>query len=953
MSSLEKLMNNEEFISRHIGSSEEQTLAMLEAIGAESLDDLTEQTVPGSILKTEVMNLADAESEAATLARLKSMANKNIINKSYIGMGYYPAHTPTVILRNVLENPGWYTAYTPYQPEISQGRLEALLNFQQMVIDLTSMEMANASLLDEGTAAAEAMSMSQRVVKKNKSLSYFADQYCHPQTIAVLKTRALHFGFELIIGDAFTELANEEVFGVLLQYPNTRGEILDLTDVIAKAHEGNAIATVATDLLSLCSLKPPGEMDADIVIGNSQRFGIPMGFGGPHAAFFSCKESYKRSLPGRIIGVSKDAQDNMAYRMALQTREQHIRREKATSNICTSQALLAIMASCYAVYHGPEGLKRIADRVSRLTSILASALKTLGYSNCNQSSFDTLLLNTANKTQNIYKKALTAGINLRLIDKAHLSISLDETTGIEDLHQLWQLFSDKQIAFNIDELDKNSKTLIPESLQRTSSYLSHTVFNKYHSETEMLRYLKRLENKDIALNHSMIPLGSCTMKLNATSEMIPVTWPEFANMHPFAPEEQTVGYQEMLAELEKMLIACTGYDAISLQPNAGSQGEYAGLLAIKAYLEHKGQSQRHICLIPSSAHGTNPASAAMVGMDVVIVKCDNNGNVDIEDLKDKVTKHRNEIAAIMITYPSTHGVFEEGITDICKIIHDAGAQVYVDGANLNALVGVAAPGEFGADVSHLNLHKTFAIPHGGGGPGVGPIGVKQHLANFLPQHPLDESAAEVVSSAPYGSAGVLAISWSYINMMGAKGMRKATQAAILNANYITQRLKSVYPILYTGRNDRVAHECIIDLRPLKEASGISEEDVAKRLMDFGFHGPTMSFPVPGTLMIEPTESESKVELDRFCDSMIAIHKEIMKVQSDGWAKDDNPLVNAPHTYQVVCADQWERGYSREEAAFPLNALRDNKYWPPVSRIDNVYGDRNLFCACPAIESYED
>lgn len=952
MSSLETLMNNDEFINRHIGPSDEHIAIMLDVIGAESLDDLTKQTVPSSILKQESLSLARAESETATLARLKAIASKNIINKSYIGMGYYPNHTPGVILRNVLENPGWYTAYTPYQPEISQGRLEALLNFQQMVIDLTGMEMANASLLDEGTAAAEAMAMSQRVVKKNKSLRYFVDQYCHPQTIAVLKTRAQHFGFELIIGDAFTELENTEAFGVILQYPNTRGEIHDLTDTIKIAHSKNAIVTVASDLLSLCVITPPGEMDADIVIGNSQRFGVPMGFGGPHAAFFACKEEYKRSLPGRIIGVSKDAQGNVAYRMAMQTREQHIRREKATSNICTSQALLAIMTSCYAIYHGPEGLKRIADRVARFTSILATALETLGFTNGNKQSFDTLLINSADKTQSIYQKALANGINLRLVDKTSLGISLDETTSIKDLHCLWQLFSEKHITFDIDELDKNTKSLIPDNLQRSSTYLSHTVFNLYHSETEMLRYLKRLENKDITLNRSMIPLGSCTMKLNATTEMIPVTWPEFANIHPFAPTEQTIGYQEMLKELEQMLVACTGYDAISLQPNAGSQGEYAGLLTIKAYLVSIGEAQRHICLIPSSAHGTNPASAVMAGMNVVIVKCDNNGNVDIADLKDKVAKYKNELAAIMVTYPSTHGVFEEGITDICKIVHDAGAQVYIDGANLNALVGLAAPGEFGADVSHLNLHKTFAIPHGGGGPGVGPIGVKKHLAKFLPQNPLDPDAKDVVSSAAFGSAGILAISWAYINMMGAEGMRKATQIAILNANYITQRLKSVYPVLYTGRNNRVAHECIIDLRPLKETSGISEEDVVKRLMDYGFHGPTMSFPVPGTLMIEPTESESKAEIDRFCDSMIAIYQEIMKVQTNEWHKDDNPLINAPHTYQVLCAEQWPHCYTRTEAAFPLRALQESKYWPPVSRIDNVYGDRNLFCACPVIESYE-
>jgi glycine dehydrogenase len=949
MSSITQLINHEEFIARHIGPSAAQINSMLKTVGATSLDDLTQQTVPASILKTNALNLKPAQSEAESLARLKALASQNIVNKSYIGMGYYPTHTPSVILRNVLENPGWYTAYTPYQPEISQGRLEALLNFQQMVLDLTQMEMANASLLDEGTAAAEAMAMSQRVVKKNKSLSYFVDQHCHPQTIAVVKTRARHFGFEIIVGDAFTELANADVFGVLVQYPNTLGEIRDLTDLINTAHNNHAIATVATDLLALCSIKAPGEMGADIVLGNSQRFGVPMGFGGPHAAFFATNEEYKRSLPGRIIGVSQDSQGNQAYRMALQTREQHIRREKATSNICTSQALLAIMASSYAVYHGPEGLKRIADRVATFTALLAEGLAVAGFNNANHHAFDTLLINTGDKTVSIYQRALAAGVNLRQVNDKQLGISLNETTTLADLGELLAIFNEGT-AIDINNILANS--LIPASLQRTSSYLTHPVFNRYHSETEMMRYLKRLETKDIALNQAMIPLGSCTMKLNAATEMLPISWPEFANMHPFAPKEQTQGYQAMLTELQEMLVACTGYDAISLQPNAGSQGEYAGLLAIKAYQESLGQGQRNICLIPSSAHGTNPASAAMATMEVVIVKCDSLGNVDIPDLKEKVAQYRDQISCIMITYPSTHGVFEEGVKDICAIVHEAGGQVYVDGANMNALVGIAAPGEFGADVSHLNLHKTFAIPHGGGGPGMGPIGVKKHLAPFLPADPLSTGNTDVVSSAEFGSASILTISWAYINMMGPYGMRKATQVAILNANYIAQRLKSVYPVLYTGRNDRVAHECIIDIRPLKETTGISEEDIAKRLMDYGFHGPTMSFPVAGTLMVEPTESESKFELDRFCDSMIAIHQEMIKVQSGEWSIDDNPLVNAPHTHKVVCANEWKHAYSREEAAFPLEGLRDHKYWPTVSRIDNVYGDRNLFCACPAIESYE-
>ncbi|NRB39981.1 MAG: aminomethyl-transferring glycine dehydrogenase [Pseudomonadales bacterium] len=949
MSIITPLLNKEAFIRRHIGPSEAQQATMLAAIKADSLDDLTEQTVPANILKKDALNLRPAQTEADTLARLQMIASENIVNQCYIGMGYYPTHTPNVILRNVLENPGWYTAYTPYQPEIAQGRLEALINFQQMVMDLTSMEMANASLLDEGTAAAEAMAMSQRVVKKNKSLAYFVDTHVHPQTLAVLKTRAEHFGFELIIGDVFNELENSDVFGVFLQYPNTRGEVKDISGVTAMAKSKNCISTVATDLLALCAITPPGEMGADIVVGNSQRFGVPMGFGGPHAAFFATKEAYKRSLPGRIIGVSQDSQGDMAYRMALQTREQHIRREKATSNICTSQALLAIMASSYAVYHGPEGLKLIAERVSTFTGILAKALSDKGINIANNNGFDTVLIK-ADNVDDLYTAALDMGINLRQISESEISISINETTTDEDLSLLIRTLTGKNV--NLESIAAQTTNFIPETLKRQSSYLEHPVFNSYHSETEMLRYLKRLESKDIALNHSMIPLGSCTMKLNATAEMIPVSWPEFANMHPFAPDDQTQGYQKMLTELENMLIASTGYDAISLQPNAGSQGEYAGLLAIKAYLQSIGETQRHICLIPSSAHGTNPASAAMVGLDVVITKCDTNGNVDIDDLKEKIAQYNDEIACLMITYPSTHGVFEEGIIEICDIIHAAGGQVYVDGANMNALVGVAAPGNFGADVSHLNLHKTFAIPHGGGGPGMGPIGVKQHLADFLPQHPLADTNNDVVSAAQYGSAGVLPISWAYIHMMGATGMRKATQVAILNANYIANRLKDVYPILYTGKNGRVAHECILDIRPLKEASGISEEDVAKRLMDYGFHSPTMSFPVPGTLMVEPTESESQVELDRFCDSMIAIHGEMMKVQSGVWPLEDNPLVNAPHTHQVLLTDEWTHPYSRSEAAYPLEALRTNKFWPPVGRIDNVYGDRNLFCACPSLESYE-
>lgn len=948
MANFDQLFNSREFIQRHIGSNASQIATMLTHIGAKSLEDLSEQTVPASILLKQNMALQEAVSEADTLARIKAIADKNTINKSYIGMGYYPSHTPTVILRNVLENPGWYTAYTPYQPEIAQGRLQALLNFQQMVMDLTAMQMANASLLDEGTAAAEAMAMSQRIVKKNKSTHYFVDQYCHPQTIAVLKTRAKHFGFTVIVGDAETQLAEEDFFGVLLQYPNTYGNVLNLSEIIALAQSKNAIVTVASDLLSLCVLTPPGEMGADIVIGNSQRFGVPMAFGGPHAAFFACKEEHKRSLPGRIIGVSKDADGKTALRMALQTREQHIRREKATSNICTSQALLAILASSYAVYHGPEGLKRIAQRVAALSSALAAALIESGFSLAHNAAFDTLLINTAKQTQTIYDTALRNGINLRWVNEQQLALSLDETTTLNDLQNLLSVFAGK----TVDWQTLNSPSLIPQQLQRQSPFLEHAVFNSYHSETEMLRYLKRLENKDIALDQSMIALGSCTMKLNASSEMLPITWPAFAQLHPFAPKDQSLGYQELLSELEQMLKICTGYDAISFQPNAGSQGEYAGLLTIKAYHESRGDTHRNICLIPSSAHGTNPASAIMAGMDVVITKCDAQGNVDLGDLREKVALYSEHIAAIMVTYPSTHGVFEPTIVEICTLIHSVGGQVYVDGANLNALVGIAAPGLFGADVSHLNLHKTFAIPHGGGGPGMGPIGVKQHLVDFLPAHPLQQKDGDVVSSAPFGSAGILPISWAYIHMMGAHGMRLATQVAILNANYIAKRLGDFYPVLYTGQNGRVAHECIIDLRPLKEASGISEEDIAKRLMDYGFHSPTMSFPVAGTLMIEPTESESLAELDRFCDSMIAIYHEIEQVKNGTWPIDDNPLVNAPHTHQMLISSEWPHSYSREQAAYPLTHLRESKYWPPVRRIDNVYGDRYLSCACPPIESYQ-
>ena len=796
------------------------------------------------------------------------------------------------------------------------------------------------------------MAMSKRCVKKNKSQTYFIDQTVHPQTIAVVETRAKHFGFEVVIGDAQTELTEHAVFGVLLQYPNTYGHIQDPTSVIEQAHQQQALVTVATDLMACAMLKPAGECGADIVIGNSQHFGVPMGFGGPHAAFFACKEAYKRALPGRIIGVSKDSQDQLAYRMAMQTREQHIRREKATSNICTSQALLAIMASFYAVYHGPEGISAIAERIHSLCSSFAAALTESGFEVANLNNcFDTLDILT-DKADTLYQQALDAGLNLRRISADRLGISFSEIDDANSLRKLAQVFS-IELASNLSSTAANNR--IPEALQRSSSFLQHPVFHRYRSETDMLRYMKQLENKDLTLTHAMIPLGSCTMKLNATAEMLPVSWPEFANMHPFAPEWQTLGYQAMLKELDSMLQACTGYDAISLQPNAGSQGEYAGLLAIKAYHLANGDTDRHICLIPSSAHGTNPASAAMASMDVVIIQCDEQGNVDLHDLSEKITQYAEEIACLMVTYPSTHGVFEEAIGQICEMMHAVGAQVYVDGANLNALVAVAAPGQFGADVSHLNLHKTFAIPHGGGGPGMGPIGVKSHLAPFLPADPLHHEAAsqDIVASAKFGSAGVLPISFMYIKMMGASGMRQATETAILSANYIVARLQPTYDILYTGSQGRVAHECIIDIRPIKEASGISEEDIAKRLMDYGFHATTMSFPVPGTLMVEPTESESKFELDRFCDAMLSIYAEIQKVQSGEWPLSDNPLVNAPHPHTMLLAADWPHPYSREQAAYPLSSSKTNKVWPSAARIDNVFGDRNLFCACPSIASYQD
>ncbi|MCV6604898.1 MAG: aminomethyl-transferring glycine dehydrogenase, partial [Porticoccaceae bacterium] len=887
--------------------------------------------------------------------RLADIAGQNKVFTSLIGQGYYNTETPNVIVRNVLENPAWYTAYTPYQPEISQGRLEAILNFQTMICDLTGMALANASLLDEATAAAEAMALCRRMAK-SKGRTFFVDRDCMPQTIDVIKTRAAPLGIDVVIGDPHSELEQHQVFGVLLQYPGASGEVGDFSQVIESVHAQKALVVMAADLLSLLLLKSPGELGADVAIGSSQRFGVPLGFGGPHAAYMATQEAFKRSIPGRIVGVSIDSEGNQVYRLALQTREQHIRRQNATSNICTAQVLLAVIASMYAIYHGPEGLRAIAGRVHQLTRVLAEGLRQLGFDIDNRYYFDTLTVVTGERTQSIHQAAREQGINLRVIDDQRLGLSLDETIEPDLVETLWRVF-DGGSNLNFADLSTHAAAGLPDNLKRSGELLTHPVFNRYHSETEMLRYLRKLADKDIALDRAMIPLGSCTMKLNATSEMVPITWEAFANIHPFVPPEQALGYRCLTDELEQMLCAVTGYEAVSLQPNAGSQGEYAGLLAIKAYHESRGDSQRNICLIPSSAHGTNPASAQMANMKVVVVKCDEQGNVDVADLRAKAQQHSDQLAAVMITYPSTHGVFEEQVGEVCAIVHDHGGQVYLDGANLNAMVGLCYPGKFGGDVSHLNLHKTFCIPHGGGGPGVGPIGVGAHLAPFLPNHQVlqeqgHESPVGPVSAAPWGSASILPITWMYIKMMGSNGLKQATEAAILNANYITERLKAHYPILYTGANNRVAHECIIDLRPLKESSGISVDDVAKRLIDFGFHAPTMSFPVAGTLMIEPTESESKMELDRFCDAMIAIRQEIAAVESGEYPVDDNPLVNAPHSAQSLLVAAWDHPYSREQAAYPATGLRDNKYWPPVGRVDNVYGDRNLICSCPPLSDYE-
>ncbi|WP_409264658.1 aminomethyl-transferring glycine dehydrogenase [Pseudomonas sp. KCJK9000] len=951
--SLQQLQELNPFLRRHLGPDASEQQAMLNALGLSSRSELIEQTVPPGIRLNRALDLPPALDEQAALAKLAAYAEQNQVWTSLIGMGYHGTVTPTVILRNVLENPGWYTAYTPYQPEIAQGRLEALLNFQQMVIDLSGLALANASLLDEATAAAEAMALAKRVAR-NKSNAFFADEHCHPQTLSVLKTRAEGFGFELIV-DAVDNLAQHQVFGALLQYPDTHGEVRDLRPFIDQLHAQQALACVAADLLSLVVLTPPGEMGADVVLGSTQRFGVPMGFGGPHAAYFACREDYKRAMPGRIIGVSRDARGNTALRMALQTREQHIRREKANSNICTAQVLLANMAGFYAVYHGPEGLQRIAQRVHRLTFLLAAGLEAKGIKRINQHFFDTLTLDVGGAQVAIIESAEAARINLRILGRGHLGVSLDETCSEATVLRLFDVFLGVDHGLDIHALDQlASPEGIPAALARGTPFLGHPVFNLHHSETEMLRYLKQLENKDLALNQSMIPLGSCTMKLNATSEMIPITWPAFAQLHPFAPAAQAAGYKAMIDELESWLCAITGFDAICMQPNSGAQGEYAGLMAITRYHRSCQQPQRTLCLIPSSAHGTNPASAQMAGMEVVIVECDDAGNVDLEDLKAKAAAAGDKLSCLMVTYPSTHGVYEEGIREICAVVHQYGGQVYMDGANLNAQVGLARPADIGADVSHMNLHKTFCIPHGGGGPGMGPIGIRAHLKPFVASHPvvpvpgLDPNNS-AVSAAPWGSASILPISWMYIAMMGPQ-LADASEVAILSANYLASQLAGAFPVLYRGRNQRVAHECILDLRPLKAQTGITEEDVAKRLMDYGFHAPTMSFPVPGTLMVEPTESESKAELDRFVEAMLAIRAEIAQVQDGSWPAEDNPLKHAPHTLADVL-EPWTRPYTLEQAIAPSGHVRLHKYWPAVNRVDNVYGDRNLFCACVPVQAY--
>ncbi|MGW9677468.1 aminomethyl-transferring glycine dehydrogenase [Streptomyces koyangensis] len=954
---LSRLEQGVPFEQRHIGPDAGDRAKMLAQVGYGSLDELTAAAVPDVIKSAEALDLPEGRSEAEVLAELRSLADRNQVVDSMIGLGYYGTFTPPVILRNVMENPAWYTAYTPYQPEISQGRLEALLNFQTTVADLTGLPTSGASLLDEGTAAAEAMALSRRVGKVKQGV-FLIDADAFPQTIAVIETRAEPTGVEVVVADLSegipAEVAERGVFGVLLQYPGASGAVRDLKPVIDAAHELGAVVTVAADLLALTLLTPPGQLGADIAVGTTQRFGVPMGFGGPHAGYMAVREKFARSLPGRLVGVSVDADGDRAYRLALQTREQHIRREKATSNICTAQVLLAVMAGMYAVYHGPEGLRAIAGRTHRFAALLAAGLRQGGVEVTGESFFDTVTARVPGRAAEVASAARERGINLRQVDADHVSVACDETTTRAQLAAVWEAFG---VGADIEELDVSAADALPEALLREDAYLTHPVFHQYRSETAMLRYLKRLADRDYALDRGMIPLGSCTMKLNATTEMEPVTWPEFGALHPFAPADQAQGYLTLIRELEERLAEVTGYDKVSLQPNAGSQGELAGLLAVRGYHRANGDLDRTVCLIPSSAHGTNAASAVMAGMKVVVVKTSDDGEIEIEDLRAKIEQYREQLAVLMITYPSTHGVFEEHVADICAAVHDAGGQVYVDGANLNALVGLAKPGRFGGDVSHLNLHKTFCIPHGGGGPGVGPVGVREHLAPYLPNHPLQPAAGPAtgvgpISAAPWGSAGILPISWSYVRLMGGEGLKRATQVAVLGANYIAKRLEPHFPVLYTGPGGLVAHECIIDLRPLTKATGVSVDDVAKRLVDYGFHAPTMSFPVAGTLMIEPTESENLAELDRFCEAMIAIRAEIEQVATGAWPAEDNPLRNAPHTARTLTGD-WDHPYTREEAVFPAGVHAADKYWPPVRRIDQAYGDRNLVCSCPPLDAYED
>ncbi len=945
-----------EFINRHIGPSKSDQKKILEYIGSSSLENLIKDTVPQNILLKENLKIDNSLSESEALKKLKLISQKNETFRNFIGMGYYNCFTPHVILRNLLENPGWYTSYTPYQPEVAQGRLEMLLNFQQMIIDFTGMDIANASLLDEATAAAEAVGLAQRV-SKNNSKKIYVSNACNPQTIDLIKTRAEPFGLELLIGDQKDYIKNikDEIICGVIAYPDTYGEIKDPSESISLIHKKGGKAIVVCDLLSLARIKTPAELGADIAVGSAQRFGVPMGYGGPHAAFFATKEEFKRSMPGRIIGVSVDRFGKKAYRLSLQTREQHIRRDKATSNICTAQALLAIVSAAFAIYHGPDGILEIANRTSKLAKLFADNIKKYGFELYTNNFFDTVTVKTKNKTDEIFNKALSEKVNLRKVDKETLSIAFDEAKRLDHVNLLLKIF-----GVNKDVANTNDVTLdnLPKNLLRSSTYLTHPVFNKYHSETEMMRYLKRLEDSDIALNRSMIALGSCTMKLNSTAEMIPISWKEFSLPHPYVPENQMKGYKLLFSDLIKDLKEITGFDAVSLQPNSGAQGEYAGLMTIRAFHKNNKEPNRNICLIPNSAHGTNPASAQMSGMKVVVINCDENGNIDLEDLKNKSEKYSKELAALMVTYPSTHGVFEEKISEICEIVHSKGGQVYMDGANLNALVGIAKPGKFGPDVCHINLHKTFCIPHGGGGPGMGPIACAKHLQEFLPTHRYiknlnSEKGMGPVSAAPWGSASILVISWMYIKMMGSQGLKLASQTAILNANYIAKRLSKKFKILYTGKNGNVAHECIVDLRPIKERSGITEEDIAKRLIDYGYHAPTMSWPVSGTIMIEPTESENLEEIDRFCDTLLNIKDEIDKIESGKLDKKDNPLINAPHTYLELSEDEWKHTYSRKEAAFPKSYLKEYKYWAPVARVDNVYGDRNLVCSCPSMDEYKD